>query len=201
MNGGWRIGAWVVGAVLTASAARGADRQVRPFVGTTFAGSSTIIDLNKADAPGDPHVTFGANMAVLGNVLGVDVDFGHTPGFFETGDSKLVLKSHVTTLTGNVVVALPRRLSEYSLRLYFVGGGGIMHLDREDSLSAFPISETAPAMDVGVGAIGFLTDRFGIGWEVRRFQRVGSPPPLTGLTIGPEQLSFWRAHMALVIRF
>lgn len=197
-----RVTAGLVSAfLLVATAGRAADQQVRPFVGTTFAGSSTFVDLSKEDAPGNAHVTFGANWALLGDILGVDADFGHTPGFFEGSDANLVLKSSVTTLTGNVVVAAPRRLTEYSLRLYFVAGGGIMHLRREDSLGVFDIAETVPAMDVGVGALGFLTGKVGLAWEVRRFQRVGGPPPLSGISIGPERLSFWRAHMALVMRY
>ena len=38
-------------------------------------------------------------------------------------------QSAVTTLTGNVVVALPRRMAGYGLRPYFSGGAGLMHVD------------------------------------------------------------------------
>lgn len=187
--------------MLGATTVRAADRQVRPFIGTVFGGSTTFVDLSQENAAENAHLTFGANVAVLGDVLGVDVDFSHTPGFFEGSNSNLVLKSGVTTLTGNVVIAAPRRLSEYALRLYFVGGGGIMRVREEDSYQVFDIAKVVPAVDFGVGALGFLTDKVGLDWEIRRFQRVGPQPPLTGITIGPEQLSFWRAHMALVIRF
>lgn len=199
MNHGWRIGAWVVGVVLAASAARGADRQLRPFVGTTFAGSTTFVDLEHA--AGDAHATIGVNAAVIGEIFGVEADVGHTFGFFQGGNANLVLNSSVTTVTGNVIVALPRRLTEYSLRLYFVGGGGIMRVREEDNLLVFDIAKVVPAMDVGVGALGFFTNRVGVAWELRRFQRVGGPPPLTGISIGPEQLSFWRANVALVLRY
>jgi hypothetical protein len=190
-----------IGMYLIAGTVAAADRQIRPYIGTTFAGSSTYVDLSKEDAPGQPHFTFGVNTAVLGEVLGVDVDFAHTPGFFAGGTSNLVLKSSVTTLTGNIVVALPRKLSEYSLRLYFVGGGGIIRVREEDYFKVFDIATTVPAVDVGFGALGFLTNRVGLSWELRRFQRVGGPPPLTGISIAPERLSFWRAHMALVVRY
>ena len=194
----------VLAAMLTAlgaTPARAADRQLRPFLGFTFDGSSTFVDLTGENAPSKPHITFGGNMAVLGEIFGVDVDAAYTPGFFEAGDTGLILKSSVTTVTGNVVVALPRRMTEYSLRLYFVGGGGIMRVREEDYFQLFDIARTVPAVDLGVGALGFLTDRIGLSWELRRFQRVGGPTPLTGTTIGQEQLSFWRAHMALVVRY
>ena len=195
--------AWVMAlaGVLAAAPARAADRQFRPFVGLTFDGSSTFVDLTGQNAPSQPHITFGANMAVLGEIFGVDVDAAYTPGFFEAGNADLVLKSSVTTVTGNVVIALPRKWSEYSLRLYFVGGGGIMRVREEDYFQVYNIARTMPAMDLGVGALGFLTNRVGLSWELRRFQRIGGPPPLTGITVGPEQVSYWRAHMALVVRF
>ena len=50
--------------------------------------------------------------------------------FFRGGtrdlDFKLVSKSSVLTFTGNVIVGLPRRATEYTLRPYFVGGFGLM---------------------------------------------------------------------------
>jgi hypothetical protein len=187
--------------VLTAVPAAAADRQGRFFLGSTFAGSSTFVDLSRQDAPSGPHLTLGANADVLGEIFGVDVDFAYTPGFFQGDNASLVLKSSVTTVTGNVVVAMPRRMSEYSLRLYFVAGGGIMRVREEDAQLIYDIAKVVPAVDVGVGALGFLTSRVGLSWELRRFQRVGEPPPLTGITVAPEHLSFWRAHMALVIRY
>ena len=56
-------------------------------------------------------------------------------------------------------------------------------------------------MDVGGGVNGFLSERVGLSWEARYFRSVGGKP-LRGFSVdpGPEQLSFWRASMALVIR-
>lgn len=182
-----------------AAAAGAADQQARFFVGTTFAGDTSFVDLE--NAVGSPHFTIGGQLAWLGEILGVDFDFADTGGFFESGGStKLVLKSRVTTWTGDVVVALPRRLSEYSLRLYFVGGGGIMRVREEDTLTVYDITETRPAVNVGVGALGFLSNRVGVSWEVRRFQLAGGSS-LQGTSFGAEQLSYWRAHMAVVFRY
>ena len=71
----------------------------------------------------------------------------------------------------------------------------------EESPPVFDIAKVVPAVDFGVGALGFLTNRVGLSWEFRRFQRVGGPPPLTGITVAPEELSYWRAHMAVVVRY
>jgi hypothetical protein len=184
---------------LLAPAARAADRQIRPFIGVTFAGDTTIIDLE--NATGNPHATIGVNAAILGDILGVDVDLARTGGFFESGDKHLVLSSSVTTLTGNLVIAAPRRLTEYSLRLYFVAGGGMMRVAKVDYFDVFDISDVLPAFDVGAGAIGFVTNKIGVSWEIRRFESLGGSDQLTGVTIGRERLTYWRASMALVVRY
>jgi hypothetical protein len=69
-----------------------------------------------------------------------------------------------------------------------------------DVLGVFDVAQTKPAMDFGAGAVGFITHDVGVLWEVRRFQTLGSPD-LAGFTFGAERVSFWRASMALVIRY
>jgi len=121
------------------------------------------------------------------------------PGFFSAGQNKVV-QSNVITLSGNVVVALPQRLAQYTLRPYFVGGGGLMHARSELFLDPLPVASTLPAFDVGGGVTGFLSERFGLNWDVRYFRSIGDGETDRGLSIGPERLSFWRATMALAIR-
>ena len=136
-------------------------------------------------------------------MIGIDVDFGHAPGFFESGDQQLVQRSSATTLTGNVVIAPPRRVTEYTLGPYFVVGAGLMHARIDDFFGVLPVASTLPAMDIGGGVNGFLSDRIGLSWEARYFRSVGGKE-LRGFSIAPEapeQLSFWRASMALVIRY
>ena len=48
---------------------------------------------------------------------------------------------------------------------------------------------------------GFVSDRIGLNWDVRRFGSVGGKEQTPPVSYGPEQLSFWRVTMALVIRF
>src|SRR5438132_9727421 len=124
-----RIGAagWLALAMVVAAAAPGAaaEWQLKPFVAVTGGGETTFVDLEKT--AGHPRFAFGAGAVVLGDVLGIEVDFGRTPGFFQSGNQGLVVDSNATTLTGNIVVAFPRRLTEYTLRPYFVGGTGWMH--------------------------------------------------------------------------
>ena len=111
--------------------------------------------------------------------MGVEVDVGHTPGFFNADNrpfgsqDPLVLTSGVTTVTGNLVVALPRRWTEYTLRPYVVGGAGLMRARSTDRFDALPIRTDLAAVDVGGGVTGFLTKRIGLNWDVRYFRSVG----------------------------
>lgn len=176
-----------------------AEWQIKPFFGATFGGNTTFIDLEQA--VGNAHFTYGVSGVWLGEVIGADVDFGRSPGFFQSGDraQPLLLESNVTTFTGNVVVALPGRIARYTLRPYFVGGAGLMRA-RQDPLGAggLALARTLPAMDLGGGVTGFLTDRIGLSWEARYFR--SSSGGTEGVSLAPEQLSFWRASMAVAVR-
>jgi hypothetical protein len=175
-----------------------AEWHIKPFIGVTFRGKTTFVDPEKA--MGKPNPVFGVTGVLLGNVFGVDADVARAPGFFETGGQKLLQGSAVTTLTGNVVVAVPKRMAEYTLRPYFVGGMGLMHVNIEGRLGALSTSSTLPAMDFGGGATGFLNDRVGLSWEVRYFRSINNGTT-RGVSVAAEQLSFWRANMAVTIRY
>lgn len=184
--------------VLIARPAGAAEKQIRPFFGAALGGGTTFVNLE--DAAGKPHAVVGLNAAMLGDVLGVEVDFGHSPGFFQAGNNHLVLGSRVTTLAGGIVVSLPRRLTEYTLRPYFVAGGGILRVQFDDYFGVFRVADVLPMADFGGGVTGFVTNFVGLCWDVRRFGTIGGKPG-QGISYGTEQLSFWRASMALAIRY
>jgi opacity protein-like surface antigen len=196
-----RIAAVVVVLLLVLSGAAAAqvstEWQVRPFIGVTFGGSTTLNDPDQA--VGGANLALGVGASLLGNVFGVEGELGHAPGFFQEGEAGLVSSSRVTTLTGNVILGLPRTATEYTLRPYFVGGAGVMWARAVDAFnSAVPVKMTRPAFDLGGGVSGALSNRTGVSWDVRYFRSfAGVKDPLG---IGTERLSFWRANMALVIR-
>ena len=68
------------------------------------------------------------------------------------------------------------------------------------TFGVFQVAETMGAIDIGGGVQGSLTNRIGVGWDVRRFNSISKTGDL-GLSFGREQLSFWRASMALAIRY
>jgi hypothetical protein len=187
-------------AVLAAVPAAAGERQLRPFFGATFGGSTTYVDPETASGTWNPVI--GISGVFLGELFGAEVDMFDAPGFFETGDKELVRNSHVVGVTGNVIVAAPHRLTEYSLRPYLVAGVGLMRLNATTTFGVFDLAATTPAVDIGAGAVAFVTNRVGVSWELRRFQSVGANRVEPGLTTtGELHLSYWRATMAAVFRY
>ena len=188
--------------VLVVAPRASAEWQIKPFVGVSFGGGTTFVDFEHA--VGHPHPAFGVSGLLLGDVFGIEADFGRAPGFFERGrqlvsGQQLVSDTSVTTFTGNIVVALPRRFAEYTLRPYVVGGAGVMAVRINDGLGNPYVSRNLQAMDLGGGVTGFLTNRVGVSWDVRYFRSIDRTLE-SGFSVGSEQLSFWRANMAVAIR-
>jgi hypothetical protein len=179
-----------------------AEWQIRPFIGFTFAGETTYFDPEKAI--GTQNAVFGASGGWLGEIFGLEVDFGRAPGFFQTDSAPPDVKLHtsaVTTLTGNVVIALPARMAGYGLRPYFSGGAGLMHIDTVTQLTIFDLHRTLPTLSLGGGVTGFLSNNVGLNWDVRRLSTIRGEGETLGNSLGREQLSFWRATMAVALRY
>ena len=179
-----------------------AEWQLKPFIGATYSGSTTYLFVPQSGAKA--HFVFGVSGMLLGEIFGVEGDFGHTPSFFQDDSNPfnpLVTDSGVTTTTGNIVFALPRHLAQYTLRPYVVGGAGAIHIRidyRENPGTS--ISSTLKAMDLGAGVTGFLTKHLGVTWDVRYFRSIDRTIE-AGQSVGSEHLSFWRATMSIAIRY
>ena len=177
-----------------------AEWQLKPFVAGTYGGNSTFALTRLSDNYG--HVAFGVSGLWLGEIFGVEGDWGHTPKFFNPGVNDLVTDSGVTTVTGNVVAAMPRKLAQYTLRPYVVGGAGLMHIRYDTGprlQTQLQTLSNLQVMDLGAGVAGFLTKRLGVSWDVRYFRSIDRTIE-NGSSIGSEHLSFWRLNMALAIR-
>lgn len=186
--------------VLSLAAEARAEWQVKPFVGMTFGGSSNLItDLN--GALGKRKALVGISVMRIGEIFGFEGDLGYRAGFF--GTTPTILNSSLTTLTGNVIVALPRRMSEYTLRPYFVGGGGMIRPSTTTFGNVLELSTPLAAIDIGGGVSGNLTRSLGVSWDLRRFQSVrgSTADPASTVDGLGQRISFWRANMALAIRF
>jgi hypothetical protein len=184
--------------MLFASAAPAhADFFFTPFAAVKFAGETSIIDLESG--AGNTKFALGGMAGFLSDGLfGVEADVAYVPRFFERSTGNLVARSHVFTFMGNVMVAAPRSVTQYSLRPFVSGGAGLMRLNIDDRANLIPVDSTLFGVNVGGGAMGPLTNSFDVRFELRWFKSVttGDVVPL----LPRSALSFWRAAIGLTIR-
>jgi hypothetical protein len=189
------VAGFVVSLLLPAVAR--ADFFVTPFAGVKFAGNASIVELDFGAS--NTKFTLGGMAGVLGDgIFGVEADVAYVPRFFERSSGTLVTRSHVFTLMGNVIVAVPRTITGYSLRPFISGGAGLMQVKIDDVLDILPVNSKLFGINVGGGAMGPLTNLVDVRLELRWFRSVtsGSETPVFPGTA----LSFWRAAVGLTIR-
>jgi hypothetical protein len=208
-----RAGGLTVALLLVVPVSVDAEWHFKPFIGFTFEPSKTLLgDIAEraAGLPAPPdvesqssNVTFGAAVALVGEIFGVEGEWSQGPGFFQARGEDNLVSSGMQTFTGSVIVAMPRRITQYTLRPYFVAGAGVMRLNSEARLlDLLEIHETLAAIDLGGGATGFFNERVGVSWDLRYIRSVGGETdPLVTIDGLAKQLSFWRANMALVLRY
>jgi hypothetical protein len=179
-----------------------ADYLFMPFIGGAFARQTTFLTgTGTVEGEGSTHVIFGGSVGWLSaGILGFEGEFAYAPHFFERDDPlDTILGSNLLTASGGVIVAVPLSVSEYSLRPYVVGGlglarSGISYL--ENTFDA--VADKSLAFNVGAGAIGFLTPRTGVRFELRHFRAFDREPNPATLEVS-SKLSFWRATVGIVI--
>ena len=176
-----------------------ADFLITPYIGSAFGGRTTLFDLD-IGAASAKHWTFGGGAAWLSDqVLGVEADFAMVPGFFEnSSEAGLITGSRVTTLTGNVLAALPLSVSRESLRPYVTGGLGLIHATADDFIG---LNESGDwlGLQVGAGAIGLISERAGVRFDLRHFRALSRDTTLRGERA--SKLSFWRATVGFTLRY
>ena len=178
----------------------GADWLFTPFLGGTFAAQNPFFVPEQGVGTG--KVIFGGSGALLSDgLLGVEGDFGYSPRFFErSGRTGLNTGSNVTTLFGNVVVAVPLSVTRESLRPYALGGVGLIHAAAAAlAIPELDIDRNLLGYDFGGGAIGMLDPNIGVRFDLRYVRTVHE---LTNeLTQRQSRLSFWRATVGVTIRY
>ena len=175
---------------------------VSPFIGLKFAGRATPTFVDLEDGASNAKMTLGVSVAALSdNLFGIEGELGHTPRFFEqSGASDLIARSNVTTLMGNVILAVPRRVTRDSLRPYATAGLGMIRTSIEDLSDLLPVRENLFGLSLGGGAIGHLTNRTSIRVDVRHFRNIKEHDPKTASGFAPlTGLSFWRATVGVAL--
>lgn len=187
-----------------------AEWQFAPFFGWEFGGHTSFSDPEFASD--DMHRAFGVTIRRLGRgPIGFEGSALYVPGFFndpkrvtdptrpETAD--VITSSHAFALMGNVVVTAPQRWNEYGLRPYVSGGLGLLRAYASDEQGIVPLSQRLFAANVGGGAVGFITDRTGLRFDLRFFSNVRSLADTEGVTLsGRKHLRFWTGSIGLVLR-
>lgn len=183
-----------------------AEWQITPMIGMTFAGRTTLVDLQLAAEK--RHASVGGSVALLGEgILGAEVIGVFTPGFFQTSQSRLadvalpeIESSRLVALMGNVIVTTPRRLTEYSLRPFVSAGLGMLHTSQTQALALLnPLRATMPGYNVGGGAVGFLSAHTGVRFDLRYYSTIRGTAQ-EGAAIGLARLHYLTASVGLVIR-
>lgn len=193
-------GALFLTALFLASAPEArADWLLTPFIGTTFAGKSAFVTF-EPEAVRAKHWLIGGSAGWLSdNVFGIEADVALVPGFF--GDENpIVTSNRVTTISGSVIAAVPLSITRESLRPYILGGFGLVHTVLEDQICLLGcVSESNGALQLGGGAIGLVTDRAGVRFDLRQIRTLAREDTLTGDR--RAKLSFWRASVGVVVRY
>jgi hypothetical protein len=158
-----RVSALVLLGLLAIAHPVQADWLLMPFAGVTAGVETAFLDLD--GVAGGSHAAFGVALTLFPErVLGIDVETSTTPSIFTGHD--LVESSRLLTLTGSIVIALPRSWSRV-VRPYALAGAGLIHVAREDIAGIFPIDATDPAASVGAGVWLPMTRRLGARVETR----------------------------------
>lgn len=177
-----------------------AEWQFTPMVGATFFGSTNLVDHELATD--NVHRNFGGAVSLLGGgLLGVETIVVWTPGFFDDAKDRaqLVKSSRAVAVMGNVLLTAPRRWTEYSLRPFVSGGVGWLHTSTIERSAVFRVDQNVVGFNVGGGAIGFLTPRTGVRFDLRYYGNLN--PTDEGPAFGGNvRVRYMTASVGIVLR-
>lgn len=184
--------------LLSFARSAGAEWHFTPMAGATFLGSTSLVDLELATDK--RHWNVGGAVTLVGSgILGAEVVTIWTPGFFENDDAvQLVERSRIVSAMGNVVLTTPRRWTEYGLRPFVSGGLGLLHASVEDP-GLFPVNSNLAGFNIGGGAVGFLTARTGLRFDIRYHSTLNSTDE-GPISIGDVHLRYMTASVGIVFR-
>jgi hypothetical protein len=184
-----------------------AEWHFTPMAGLTMFGSTSILD--PEEGTGKVHLNAGGAVSWLSRgIFGVEALTTWTPNFFE-GDPRSDLldpgagpveidRSRAFSLMANVLVTLPQRWTEYGLRPFVSGGFGWMHAQSVDESEIFPVKVNVRGVNIGGGAVGFLTQNTGVRFDVRYHSTLNQLEAASAF--GDAHLRYVTASVGLVFR-
>ena len=179
----------LIAIAVTVPAPAGADLLFTPYAGLNFGGSSV-----------DTRTNLGGSLAwVRDSGLGVEIDVGFIPDFFEPKDLDLDLfgANNVTTVMGNVLYG--RHLGR--IAPYVSGGAGLVRTRIGSFGELFDDVATDNGVGVNAGAgVRVGGRRFSLRGDLRYFRNLTD----TDLRITEDVLgdfSFWRGTVGVSLGF
>jgi hypothetical protein len=183
--------------LLALPATASAQWHFTPMAGVTFAGKTTIQDVE--NATGNVHPNFAIAVTFLtSGVFGVEGLAALTPGFL-TDTGNIVDKSRTSAVMGNLVITVPRRWTEYSLRPFASGGLGLMRTTAEDKIGVLPVASNVAGLNIGGGAVGYFSKSTGIRFDVRYYSNLHGVDQ-GAIALGPVHIRYMTASVGVVIR-
>jgi len=180
-----------------------AEWHITPMIGMTFAGKTTIQDFENATGNIHPHVGVSVTYLTSG-ILGLEGLAVVTPGFFQGGDLNLVESSRSTAVMGNVMLTVPKRWAEYSLRPFVSGGLGLLRTAQKDPLDQLGVTTNVAGFNIGGGAMGYFSNRIGVRFDLRYYSTLHGVDERASddgaVGIGPVHLRYMTATVGVVIR-
>jgi hypothetical protein len=157
----------------------------------------------------DTRFNFGGAVRLIGEwPVGLEAYYVHTPGFFGAPtvniDLPRIVESRTYALMGNVVLTTPLSWNRYGLRPSLSGGIGLMHASASDQLQIFPYRFNLLGMNIGGGAVGFVSDHVGVRFDLRYFRNikgVALDELEFPVTVGdPLRLRYWTIGFGVVFK-
>jgi len=169
-----------------------------PFAGIKFGGSTSILDLELA--ANKKTLVLGASAIQMSNrIIGYEIEFGSVTGYFERDGQDLVKPgSYVIDVMGNVLLSLPPGATGGGLRPYLVAGGGFIHAEAEDFFEVLQVRRTVPAITLGAGAVGLISNNVGLRFDLRHLRSL-SKEAAFGL-VG-RRIAYSRFTLGILLRF
>lgn len=156
-------------------------------------------------------LTFGASAGAMVKVVGFEVDFGFSEGFFpDTHPSAdLHVVGDLSTIMANVVVGT--FMQNAMGGPYISGGVGAIRILADEPSGLFVARGSDLGYNIGAGAIGFFNDRIGVRGDVRYFRDIRSDEFIVSEsghhavegddTVRFRRFGFWRATAGITFRF
>ena len=180
--------AFLIAIFVLPSAARAQGTYFTPYIGSSFNSSFDDYDFGT-------KLHYGAALTWIGSGgIGVEVDFGYAPTFFEPGEDEffdLESEGSVTTLMGNVVFG-------GGSGLYVSGGLGLLRSRIESPSELFEFSDNGFGVNAG-GGLRIGSGGFGVKGDIRYFRQLSELGLFNNFELG--DFSFWRASVGVSFGF